>query len=93
MHLKPKYGRSKINEEINESLCQVVVDPSNFTKKKEHIRIFGGLNQIFLRKEAKTTKGIWDVYKLIKKKESALKHKCNYENLLPTKFVTSMCSR
>ena len=75
MHLKSKYGKSNINEEINESLRQVVVAPSNFTKMKEQIKIFGGLNQIFLGKEAKTTQGSWDFYKLIKKNESALKHK------------------
>ena len=86
MHLKSKDGKAKSNEEINESLCQVVVAPSNFTKMKKQIKIFGGLNQIFMGKEAKTTEGIWDFYKLIKKNESALKHKCNYDNLIPTKF-------
>ena len=55
MHLKSKDGKAKSNEEINESLRQVVVAPSNFTKMKEQIKIFGELNQIFLRKEAKTT--------------------------------------
>ena len=85
MHLKSKDGKAISNEEINESLLQVVVAPSNFTKMKEQIKIFGGLNQIFLGKEAKTTKGIWDFYKLIKEDESALKHKCNDINLLPTK--------
>ena len=67
MHLKSKYGKAKINEEINESLRQVVVAASNCTKMKEQIKIFGGLNQIFLGKEAKTTKGIWYFYKLIRK--------------------------
>ena len=32
MHLKSKYGKAKSNEEINESFCQVVFAPSNFTK-------------------------------------------------------------
>ena len=67
MHLKSKYGKTKSNEEINESLCQLLVAPSNFTKMKEQIKIFGGLNQIVLGKEAKTTEEIWDFYKLIKK--------------------------
>ena len=44
-------------------------------------------------KEAKTTGGIWDFYKLIKKNESALKHKCNDDNVLPTKVCISMCSK
>ena len=44
-------------------------------------------------KEAKTTEGIWDFYKLIMKNESALKHKCKDENLLPTKFCILMCSK
>ena len=60
---------------------------------KEQIKIFGGLNQIILGKEAKTTEGIWDFYKLIKKNKSTLKHKCNNENLLPTKVCISMCSK
>ena len=60
---------------------------------KEQIKIFEGLNQIFLGKEAKTTEGIWDFYKLIKKNESALKHKCNDENPLPTKCCIFMCSK
>ena len=62
MNLKSKDGKAKINEEINESLRQVVVAPSNFTKMKEQIKIFGGLNQNVLGKEAKTTEGIWDFY-------------------------------
>ena len=60
---------------------------------KEQIKIFGGLNQILLGKEAKTTEGIWDFYKLIKKNESALKYKFNNDNLLPTKVCISMCSK
>ena len=60
MHLKSKDGKAKSNEEINESLRRVVVAPTNFTKMKKQIKIFGGLNQIFLGKEAKTTEGIWD---------------------------------
>ena len=91
MHLKSKDVKAKSNEEINESLRQVVVAPSNFTEMKEQIKIFGGLNQIFLGKEAKTTKGIWDFYKLIKKNESSLKHKCNNDNLLQRKFSILMC--
>ena len=75
MHLKSKDGKSKVDEEINESLRQVVVAPSNFTKMKEQVKIFGGLNQICLEKEAKATEGIWDFYKLIKKNESALNQK------------------
>ena len=93
MHLKPKCGKSKSNEEINDSLREVVVAPSNFKKMKEQIKIFGGLNQIFLGKEAKTTEQIWDFYKLIKKNKSSLKHKYNNENLLPTKVCISMCSK
>ena len=93
MHLKSKDGKAKSNEEINESLLQVVVAPSNFTKMKEQIKIFGGLNQIFLGKEAKNTKGIWDFYKLIKKNESALKQKYNNDNLLRKKVCISMCSK
>ena len=58
MHLKPKDGKPKSNEEINESLRKLVVVPSHLTKMKEQIRIFGGLNQIFLGKEPKTTEGI-----------------------------------
>ena len=50
MHLKSKDRKAKINEEINESLRQVVVAPSNFTKIEEQIKIFGGLNQIVLGK-------------------------------------------
>ena len=87
MHLKSKYGKPKSNEEINESLRQVVFALSNFTKMKEQIKIFRGLNQIFLGKEAKTTEGIWDFYKLIRKNESALKHKCNDDNLLQKTFA------
>ena len=60
MHLKSKDVKSKRNKEINESLRQVVFAPSNFTKMKEQIKIFGGLNRIFLEIEAKTTEGIWD---------------------------------
>ena len=60
---------------------------------KEQIKIFGGLNQIFLGKESKTTKGIWYFYKLIKKNESTLKHKCNYENLLRKKICILICSK
>ena len=56
MHLKSKYGKSKINEEIDDSLLQVVVAPSNFTKMKEQIKIFGRLNQIFLGKKPKLPK-------------------------------------
>ena len=48
MRLKSKDGKAKSNEEINESLCQVVVAPSNFTKMKEQIKIFGLVLQIFL---------------------------------------------
>ena len=92
INLKSKYGKSKINEEINESLRQVVVAPSNFTKIKEQIKKIGGINQMFLGKEAKTTEGTWDFYKLIKKNESALKHKCNDDNLLKKKFIL-MCSK
>ena len=73
--MKSKDRKAKSNDEISESLRQVVVAPSSFTKMKEQIKIFRGLNQIFLGKEAKTTEGIWDFYKLIKKNESALKHK------------------
>ena len=62
-------------------------------KMMEQIKVFGGLNQIFLGKEAKNTEGIWDFYKLIKKNESALKHKCNNENLLTTEICISMCSK
>ena len=35
IHLKSKDVKAKSNEEINESLRQVVVAPSNFTKMKE----------------------------------------------------------
>ena len=93
MQLKSKDRKAKINEEINDSLRQVVVAPSNFEKMKEQVKIFRGLNQIFLGKEAKTTEIIWDFYKLIKKNESALKHKCNNDNLLPTKFCILVCSK
>ena len=34
MYLKSKALKYKINEEINESLCQVVVATSNFKKKE-----------------------------------------------------------
>ena len=71
----------------------MVVAPSNFTQMKKKIKIFGGLNQIFLGKEAKTTEGIWDFYKLIKKNESALNHKCNNDYLFPTKVCISVCSK
>ena len=87
MHLKSKYGKAKGYEEINDSLRQVVVVPSNFTKIKERIKIFGGLNQMFFGKEAKTTEAIWDFYKLIKKNESALKHKCNDDDMGSTNTV------
>ena len=93
MHLKSKYGKSKSNEKINEPLIQVVVAPSNFTKMKEQIKISGGLNQIFLWKEAKNTEGIWYFYKLIKKNESALNRKCNNDNLLLTKVCILMWSK
>ena len=69
MHIKSKDRKAKSNEEINEFLHQVVVAPSNFIKMKEQIKIFGGLNKIFLEKEAKATEGIWDFYKMIKKNE------------------------
>ena len=93
MHLKPKDGKSRSNEEINKSLLQVVFAPSNFTKMKEQIRIFGGLNQIFFGGKAKITKVIWDFYKLVRKNKSVLKHKCNYDNLLLKNVCISMCSK
>ena len=68
----------------------MVVAPSNFTKIQEQIKIFGGLNQIVLGEEAKTTEGIWDFYKLIKKNESALKQKFNNDNLLPKTIFISV---
>ena len=56
MHLESKDGKVKSNEEINESLRQVVVAPPNFTKMKEQIKIFGRLKQIFLGKKPKLPK-------------------------------------
>ena len=64
-----------------------------FHKNERTFKIFRGLNQIFLGKEAKTTEGIWDFYKLIKKNESSLNHKRNNEKLLPTKVCISICSK
>ena len=58
MHLKAKDGRAKTNEEITDSLRQVVVAPSGFTSLKEHVKIFRGLNQIFLGKGARSTLGL-----------------------------------
>ena len=55
MHLKAKDGKSKTNEEITKYLRQVVGAFSGFTKMKEHIKIFAGLNQIFLGQQAMST--------------------------------------
>ena len=90
MHLKAKDGKVKTNEEITESLRQVVVSPSGFTKMKEHINIFAGLNKIFLGKRAISTQGVWDFYKSMKQNKSQLKHACNKDSLLPTKICLTL---
>ena len=93
MHLKAKDGRAKTNEEITDSLRQVVVAPSGFISLKEHIKIFRGLNQIFLGQGARSTLGLWDFFKVVKRNESQLKHACNADSLLPTKICLDICSK
>ena len=93
MHLKSKNGRAETNEEINESLRQVVVAPSGFTKMKEHIKIFAGLNQIFLGQWAMSTQGVWDFYKFVKQKKSQLKLACNKDILLPINICLALFSK
>ena len=65
--------------------------PSGFIKMKEHIKIFSGLNQIFLGQRSMSTQGVWEFYKSIKQNETQLKHACNEYSLLPTNICLALC--
>ena len=93
IHLKAKDGKARTNEEINESIRQVVKSPSGFNVLKEQLKIFGALNQIFVGKDAMSTRGIWELYKDIKQHKSFLKHKCYLDIILPTKICSTICSK
>ena len=93
LHVESQKRKNHTDEEIKDSLRQVGVAPSSFTKLMQQMGIFGAANDIFLGEKAKSTEGISDFIKLVSRNESFLKHACNTDNLLPTKILSVMCSR
>ena len=85
MHLTSKDGKVKSNDELKESLKQVITTPSSFVDMKEQIKIFGAVCKFFFGKDGKLGIAMDDLCKFIKRNESAMKQKCNNDESLPTK--------
>jgi hypothetical protein len=87
MHLTSKDGKVKTNDELKESLKQVITTPGCFVDMKEQLNIFGAVCKFFFGEEGKLGVAMDDLCKFIKRNESALKHKCNNDRSLPTKIL------
>ena len=87
MHLTSKDGKVKTNDELKESLRQVITTPGCFADMKEQIKIFGAVCKFFFGKDGKLGIAMDDLCKFIRRNESAMKHKCNNDKSLPTNIL------
>ena len=93
LHLREKDGKVRTNEEINESLQQVVTAPTNYTQMVEQMQIFTVLNKIFVGANGKSTRGLGDLVKRMKRNASTLKHMISSDPTYPAQICLSVDKR
>ena len=86
-HIRARDGKAKSNEEIDESLKQVVVAPSSYAQLKEQSEIFHAVVAIFFGKNSKAPEKWADFIEDLKINKSELKHLIAADSKLPTKIL------
>ena len=93
LHLREKDGKVRTNKEINKSLRQVVTAPTNYTQMVEQMQIFTVLNKIFVGANGKSTRGLGDLVKRMKRNASTLKHMISSDPTYPAQICLSVDKR
>ena len=86
LHIHSKDGKSKSNDEINESLKQVVVVPASITQLVDQVEIFSKVIHIFFGND-KSYRAFVKLGKRIVREESELLHAAATDSKLPAKIA------
>jgi len=92
LHIRSKDGKSKSNDEINESLRQVVVVPASITQLVDQVEIFSKVHYIFFGNN-KSYKAFVKLGKRIVRDESELLHAAAADSKLPAKIAYAVDKR
>ena len=87
LHVMAKDGRPRSKDEIQKSLKQVVVTPTNYTEMKDQLSIFVLVTGILFGAKSFLPLSLRDLHATMLKYSSELKHKMHSDNLLPTKIL------
>ena len=87
LHVMAKDGRTRSKDEIQKSLKQVVVAPTNYTEMKDQLSIFVFVMGILFGTKSFLPLSLRALHATMLKYSSELKHKINSDKLLPTKIL------
>ena len=90
LHVMARDGKKRSSDDIQKSLKQVVVAPTNFTEMKEQLVIFINVAKILFGNKSLLPTSLREFYVALVSNTSRLKYKCNNEHFLPTKMLFAL---
>ena len=90
LHVMARDGKKRSSNEIQKSLKQVVVAPTNFTEMKEQLVIFINVTKILFGNKSLLPASLREFYRALVRNTSKLKYKCNGDKFLPTKMLFAL---